>query len=240
MNLLQLRTKLRELSGRFDLVNSDFSDNGADFFIYEGQKHLDCLNETQKSWASCFRFIDVGRFSASVPYCRAIKEVWAASTTARWQLEKKNIQDLINEYLLGLPSERENGTPLYYSPTITRYIPENVDIASFESYIGWVDIPSGNAHECNSILMNVPTNEKIVVEVKGLYYQRQLVNDEDENYWSVNHPGLLIMAAQRMMEVFNRNTQGVNDWDNAIKEYNNQLGLDLVEELIAEVTEMEG
>ena len=247
MNLLQLRTKLRELSGRFDLVNSDYSDNGADFFIYEGQKHLDRLNETQKSWASCFRFIDVGRFSASVPYCRAIKEVWAASTTAtvltgvaRWQLEKKNFQDLIYDYMSGLPSTRESGTPLYYSPIITRYIPEDVEIVDFESYIGWVDIPAGPSHEYNSIMINVPTDVKIVVEIKGLFYTAQLVNDTDENHWSVNHSGLLIMAAQRMMEVFNRNTQGVNDWDNAIKEYNNQLGLDLVEELIAEVTEMEG
>jgi len=170
MNLLQLRTKLIELSGRFDLVTDaaggDYSDNGADFFIYEGQKHLDRLNETQKSWASCFRFIDVGRFSASVPYCRAIKEVWAASTTARWQLDKKNIQDLIEDYMLSIPSERTNGTPLYYSPTITRHVPEDAEVADFESYLGWVDVPTGNAHEYNSILINVPVDEKIVVEVK--------------------------------------------------------------------------
>jgi hypothetical protein len=243
MNLLQLRTKLIELSGRFDLVTDaaggDYTDNGADFFIYEGQKHLDRLNETQKSWASCFRFIDVGRFSASVPYCRAIKEVWAASATARWKLEKKNIQDLITDYMSGLPSSREVGEPLYYSPTITRFIPENAEVGDFESYIGWIDVPS-NANEYNTILINIPTDVKIVVEVKGLFYTMQLVNETDENHWSVNHAGLLIMSAQRMMEVFNRNTQGVNDWDNAIREYNNQLGMDLVEELIAEVSQMEG
>ena len=240
MNLLQLRTKLRELSGRFDLVNGDYSDNGADFFIYEGQKHLDRLNETQKSWASCFRFVEPGFFAATFPYCRAIKEVWAASTTARWQLEKKNLQDLITGYMTSLPSERTNGTPLYYSPGITRYIPEDATADTFESYIGWVDIPSGNAHEYNSVLLNVPTDEKIVLDIKGLFYTAQLVYDADENYWSVAHPALLIMSAQRMMEVFNRNTQGVNDWDNAIREYNTQLGMDLVEELIAEVDQIEG
>ena len=65
MNLLQMRTKSRELSGRFDLVNSDFSDNGMDFFINEGRKFLDRLDETQKSWASCFRILTVGQFSVS-------------------------------------------------------------------------------------------------------------------------------------------------------------------------------
>ena len=242
MNLLQLRTKLIQLSGRFDLVvdTTDYADNGADFFIYEGQKHLDRLNETQKSWASCFRFVEAGKFSATFPYCRAIKEVWAASTTKRWQLEKKDLQDLITNYMSSLPSDRDNGTVLYYSPGITRYIPEEITADTFESYIGWVDIPSGSSHEYNSILLNVPTDEKIVLDIKGLFYTAQLVNDTDENHWSVSHPSLLIMAAQRMMEVFHRNTQGVNDWDSAISQYNTQLGMDLVEELIAEVDHMEG
>jgi hypothetical protein len=139
-----------------------------------------------------------------------------------------------------LPSDRDNGTVLYYSPGITRYIPEEITADTFESYIGWVDIPSGSSHEYNSILLNVPTDEKIVLDIKGLFYTAQLVNDTDENHWSVAHPALLIMAAQRMMEVFHRNTQGVNDWDNAISQYNTQLGMDLVEELIAEVNHMEG
>jgi len=240
MNLLQLRAKLRELSGRFDLVNDDFSDNGADFYIYEGQKHLDRMNETQKSWASCFRFIGIGKFAVQFPYCRAVKEVWAASTSARWQLEKKNLQDLITGYLTGLPSGRNTGTPLYYSPGITRYIPENASVEDFESFVGWVDIPAGNAHEYNTVIVNVPAEEKLSIEVKGLFYTAQMVNDEDENHWSVAHPMLLIMATQRMMEVTNRNTQGVNDWDNSIREYNNGLGMDLVEELISETNQMEG
>jgi len=194
MNLLQLRTKLIELSGRFDLVvdpkGDDYSDNGADFFIYEGQKFLDRLDETQKSWASCFRFIEVGGFSASVPHCRAIKEVWAMSSSARWQLDKKDIQDLIAGYLTGLPSSRSTGIPLYYSPGITRYIPEDETADSFESFIGWVDIPIGNASAYNTVILNVPTEEKLALDVKGLFYTAQLVEDEDENHWSVNHPAL--------------------------------------------------
>lgn len=244
MNLLQLRTKLIQLSGRFDLAidpaGGDYTDNGADFFIYEGQKHLDRMNETQKSWASKFCFIETNRFSATFPYCRAIKEVWAATTSERWQLDKMDYADLITEYMTELPSERESGTPLYYSPIITRYIPEDATADIFEAFVGWVDIPSGNAHEYNGIVINVPTDEKLLVEVKGFFYSMQLEAETDKNYWSEVHPGLLIMAAQRMMEVFNRNTQGVNDWDNAIATYDTQLGMDLVEELIAEVNQIEG
>ena len=240
MNLLQLRTKFRDLSGKFDLVNADYSDNGADFFINEGSKFLDRLNENQKSWASAFRIVEVGKYSASIQYCRAIKEVWAATTTARWQLEKKSLQDLINDYLLGTPAERTSGEPAYYSPTLTRYIPEDIEISDFESFLQWVEVPSGNAEEYNTILLSAPTDKRLVVEVKGLFYSSRLVADEDKNYWSVNHPLLLYMAAMRYVEVVNRNTQGVNDWTNAIAEDASKIGMDLVEELIAEATEMEG
>jgi hypothetical protein len=240
MNLIQIREKFRSLSGRFDLVNDDFSDNGADFFINGGQKFLDRLDETQKSWASCFRFIEVGLYAASVPNCRAIKEVWAATTSARWQLEKVSLQDLIAGYLTGMPSSRTSGTPLYYSPAFTRYVPQDLSAADFESFIGWVDIASGDAHLYNTVLLNVPTSARLVLEIKGLFYSKELTEDTDENYWSVAHPNLLIMSAMRQVEVFNRNTQGVNDWTNAITSEMSQLGMDLVEELIAEVDQMEG
>jgi len=240
MNLLELRRKFRDLSGRFDLVNEDGSDNGANFFINEGRKFLDRLDETQKSWASCFRFINVGGFSAQFPYCRAIKEVWVASTTERWQLVKISLQDLIASYMADLPGERTTGTPAYYSPALTRYSPANADLADLESFLGWVDIPSGPSHEYNSILINVPTDTKIVADIKGLFYSAELSNDNDSNHWSVNNPSLLVMAAMRFTEVFNRNRQGVNDWDTAIAVEMKQLGMDLVEEIISEVDQMEG
>lgn len=240
MNLLQLRTKFRELSGKFDLVNADFSDNGADFFINEGSRFLDRLDENQKSWASAFRFIDIGKYSASIQHCRAIKEVWAASTTARWQLEKKSLQELLNDYLLGTPAERTSGEPGYYSPTLTRYIPEDITSEDFESYLQWVEVPSGHAEEYNTILLSAPVDKKILIEVKGLFYSSKLVNDTDENYWSVNHSMLLYMAAMRYVEVANRNTQGVNDWERAITNDASKIGMDLVEELISERNEMEG
>ena len=240
MNLLQMRTKFRELSGRHDLVNADFSDNGADFFINEGRKFLDRMDETQKSWASCFRLMEANRFSVQFPYCRAIKEVWVSSIAeGRWQLEKVDLQDLIMGYLTGLPSSRTAGVPLYYSPCITRYIPENATVEDIEAFIGYVEIPAGNAHEWNAIMINVPTDTQLTVTINGLFYSMELIEDTDENYWSAVHPMLLYMSAMRQVEITNRNTQGVNDWKNSIDVEMKQLGMDLVEELISEITQIE-
>lgn len=48
------------------------------------------------------------------------------------------------------------------------------------------------------------------------------------------------MAASRALEVAYRNSEGVKDWESAIKTELFGLGLDLVEEASAEVSEMEG
>jgi hypothetical protein len=238
MNLLEIRQKFRTISGRWDLVNEDGSDNGADFFIYEGQKYLDRLDETQKSWANYYRFLETGHYFISFPYCRALKEVWAATPSSRWQLKKKDLQDLMEGYLTTVPSSRTVGTPLYYSPCITRYIPENADITDLEAFLGFVEVPAGNAHEYNSIMVNVPVSEKTMITLTGLFYSAKLTNDDDRNYWSEVHPLLLINATMRQIEVTNRNTQGVNDWTMAIRDEMQQLGFDLIEELIAETNQM--
>jgi hypothetical protein len=241
MNLLQTRKKFRDLSGRHDLVNEDGSDRGADFFINEGRKFLDRLDETQKSWASYFVLVDIGDFIIRFPYCRAIKEVWIATVSdGRWQLEKKSLQDLTEGYLTGLLASRTNGTPLYYAPGITRYIPENTTIADMGSLNDFVEVPSDNAYEYNCILLNVPTDQQLMVNVRGLFYSAELINDSDKNYWSEAHPMLLYMSAMRQMEVVQRNPSGVTNWTNSILVELQQLGKDLVDEVISEVSEMEG
>jgi hypothetical protein len=150
-----------------------------------------------------------------------------------------DLNDLINDYLLGNPASRTSGTPLYYSPTITRYIPQDALPIDFEAFLGFTEVPAGPVNDFNTILLNVPTSTKLMVEVKGLYYSFELVNDTDENYWSSQHPMLLHMAAMRYIEITNRNTQGVRDWDASIALEMKQLGMDLVEELISEITQIE-
>lgn len=238
MNLLQMRTKFRDLSGRYDLVNDDYSDNGADFFINEGRKFLDRLDETQKSWAIKLCPLATDAVYVTFPYCRSIKEVWATSPTeGRWQLEKKDLQDLMDGYLMTLPAEMSNGTPLYYSPCITRSIPKNATIESFESLMGYVEVANSNY---NAILVNIPSSEDITLIINGLFYSDELTEDDDVNYWSEVNPMLLYMSTMRQIEIVNRSTQGVNDWTNSIMAEMRQLGMDLVEEVISEVDQMEG
>ena len=61
-----------------------------------------------------------------------------------------------------------------------------------------------------------------------------------ENYWSVQHPDILIMGALRQLEVFNRNTQGRLDWEGAVDIMLSDVDKDMVEEDITEADQMKG
>jgi hypothetical protein len=240
MNLLEIRTKFRDLSGRYDLVKDDFSDNGANFYINEGSKWLDRTVETTKSWASRMEVIAAGRWYVQFPFARAIKEVWAATSTAKWQLEKIRIQDMIASYYITPPAQWVNGTPLYYSPMVTRYIPEDitpVQLATFATYVGV--IPNTD-HEYNAIALSAPVDQDTLIDVRGLFYSIPLDLDTDENYWSSVHPMLLIQAAIRQTYVVSGNKPLLDILDRGIDGELTRLSYDLVEQIIAEIDQMDG
>lgn len=236
MNLLQVRQIFRSLSGRYDLV--DEQTPLADFFINQGCRFLDRYTETQKTWSSNFQFLAVGGWNVQIPYCRAIKEVWVATTTARWQLEKMDLQDILSEYMTEINANLDTGSPLYYSPAITRYVPENVALPVGIS--NYTDIITSAGQAYNAVIITPSPDIKTLVEVKGFFYSAELVRETDENYWTAVHPNILVKAALREVEVFNQSPSNVKGWEDAIQVDVDSLNKDTVEEIIAEVDEMEG
>lgn len=234
MNLYEVRRHFCSVSGRYDLVEDDATEL-ADFFINEGSKLLDRLSEMQKTWASHFRYMVAGDWNVQFPYCRAVKEVWAATRTARWQLEKKDLQWLLANMMTELVTNLDTGDPIYYSPFLTRIVgelPVNSDL--------FVDSIVTEGHRYNAVLVLPPPDERVLIEVKGFYYTDELTENESTNYWTTAHPSLLIKAALRELEVFNQNTTKVQLWDKAIATDVNSINKDLVEEIIAETDQMEG
>lgn len=242
MNLLEMRLKFRELSGRYDLVDSLGADVGvgATFFLNEGRKFLDKLDETKQSLGTCFRILEAGQFSTYIPQCRAIRKVYCATSEGRYEVYKRTYDELISNYISQIPADRGQGYPTTYAPCILRNIPDNATIASMEALIGFIDIPTSNDFDSNSIILSCPVDQQVVLSITGLFYSAELVNDTDTNYWSVAHPMTLYAAAMRFVEVANRNTQGVKDWESAIATEMKMVGMDYVEEEIATIDQMKG
>lgn len=235
MNLVEIRHMFRDLSGRYDLVDDEGDNSTVDLYINSACRYLDRLAETQKSFATHYKFISTGGWNVQFPYCRAVKEIWVASKTARWQLEKKDLQDLLAEILTEKVSLLDTGAALYYAPVLTQVVgPVPIEINNY------IDTLTVSSQLYNAALILPPTNEKILIEVKGLFYSTPLVNNKDENFWTIVHPNTLLKAALRELEIFNQNSSKVADWEKSIVLDIDGVNKDLVDEHIAEIDEMEG
>jgi len=240
MILRDIRIKFRDLSGRYDLVNDDGSDNGADFYINDASRWLDKTVETQKTGASYMTIIEAGTWYIKFPQARAVKEVWVSTVEGKWQLTKKSIQDLMAEFFADPPAEWTNGTPEYYCPALTRHIPEDVTpakLAEFAAYIGIIPVM---AHDYNAIILSTPVDQSTLVEVVGLFYSSEMSEDDDENFWAKTNPLLLIQSAIRQTYVVSGNKPHLEIMETGMAKDMVELDKDVVEQAIAEADQMEG
>lgn len=237
MNLLQLREKFVKLSGRYDLVtdSESWQDAGADWFIQEGQRYLDRKRDTDKSLGSFFKEVETGTWYITFAYCRSIKHVWINNETGRSEIEKKSLIWLRNKFNSTI-SQTDQGTPLYYAPAQLRAV-DDTDKDSLASFFSYT---MENDEIYSGIVFLPPPNENVVVEVVGNFTTPVLGSDEATNYWSLNHPMLLIHAALLMLEISYRNTEGAKDWKVAVMDTLEDIYKDVADEESSEVNEIEG
>jgi hypothetical protein len=241
LTLVEVRQSFVEKTGRYDLVvdTTDWADAGADFYIQQGSRFLDRLVTTPFSKAKHYEDGSTGDWYKVFQECRAILDVWVANDEYRKKLEYRDV-DTFREYYNEPPSSIDNGTPTYYTPALLRthpqsgtmYIEKFVDTSFTES--------SKYDYEYNGIMWMPPTDESIIVEVQGLWYSKCMTADAHKNYWSVNHPELLIMAACYILEGMYRNTEGQKDWLGMITTITSGIEKDVIEQEISAATQMEG
>ncbi len=252
MNLLEIRTNLVNKSGRFDLVvdTTDYVDNGANFYINEGQKYLDRKASVKGEVARNFSMIATGDCAVIFQNCRVIEEVWCADSEKRLQLRKVDMEKLRgSDYPSGVDAyvkpfgDATAGRPLYYAPANLRATP-NQDREGFDIIDGYggdyMDITLGNSYSYNGIVFFPPADKAYQIEIKGKFLSESLDSDAQVSMWSVEHPHILHMAAMRSMEIDNRNSEGRKDWTAAIDTELLGLEKDLVDEESLAYDVMEG
>jgi hypothetical protein len=135
-------------------------------------------------------------------------------------------------------NDLDNGSPLYYTPSVDRIAPEPVSLPITDAPTVYLDIQTDLSY-CG-VFFYPPVDEQYMIETWGYFYAQELLTDVDTSYWSINYPELLVMASQYMLELFNRNTEGAKDWLLSINTICKGVDLDLVEEEVADVNQMEG
>jgi hypothetical protein len=236
MNLGEIREKFVQFSGRYDLINSDGSDNGANFFVSAGQKFLDRRIDFRKTQGVYFKSLSTDEWYLKLQNCRSLEKIWVNTTEERWQLEKKDLSWLYKEYPDSI-SETDSGDPLYWAPAELRGIrtADKDDQGDFFNYV----LGESGREDFSGIVILPPTNEAITIELHGKFYSPKLVNDSDTSYWSVVVEETLLMAALYRLEIFYRNTEGAKDWLGAIDLDLADIDKDSVQEDNANVDQME-
>lgn len=241
MNLKEVRQAFVRQTGRYDLVvdTTDWVDNGADFYIQRGSRHLDRTVTTHFSKAKHYEDAAVDTWYKVFQECRAILDVWVANDEYRKRLEKRDV-DTFREYYNEPPASIDSGVPTYYTPALLRTHPQ-ASTMYLEKFVDTTISESTKYdYEYNGVMWMPPTDEAIIVEVQGLWYCKNMTENTDNNYWSVNHPEVLIMAACYMLELIYRNTEGAKDWLAGIKTITKGIEDDFIEEEISAITEMDG
>ena len=90
------------------------------------------------------------------------------------------------------------------------------------------------------LLTPLVATASVYVEVEGLWRAPALSDDDDENYWTLQWPNLLVYATYRELEIVYRNTQGVRDWDAAIASVLTQQEMDYILDESGPVNQMLG
>ncbi len=242
MNLQNVRRNLIQQSGRADLVLDEinYENNGADFFITAGQRWLDRTFEIYKSHGRRDILLPIGQWWALIPDCRAIDQVWASNDACKWQVERAN-EDELKGVFKSVPTSIVGGAISVFAPVSFRGTPDSTNATLIDVWgtVNFTDDTQSN-FDLNGLVFMPPTDVVVNLEVHGLFYQPQLIDNIDTNMWSEQDPFILVLAAMRAIEVTMRNSAGVRDYEEAIRSEMSGLEKDFAAQLSNEIVQMRG
>lgn len=241
MNLLEIRTQFIKISGRYDLITDPgFIDNGANFYIQQGQRSLERRTNIHPTNAKVFKTIQTNDYLIELKHCRVIKHVWLISEEAKVQLTKILRSDLLKLKTLP-PLKTSSGTPFVYYLTNLIRSPNDIDSSTDSTLISnYNDTVSPTDPSLTGLVIYPPADKSYGLEISGLFYNLPLVQDTDSNYWTVNFPALLIMATMQQLEIMYRGSKSATSWDILIEAELANIDKDQVEQDIVSIDQIEG
>lgn len=247
----QIQSIVIEQSGRQDLTDSMYSGlTKFDFFLGAALKLLDLAQRTPESKRWLMKDVAIGEHVLQFQNARVIHEVWVANSDGRHELEKKTLHWIKTNYSDAL-ADITTGAPLYYAPDVIHLAPQQKNLTSEfpaispsvyfqdEFTYDYNNIMFGASYGYNGIVWMPPVDEVYTVEILGDFYSL-LEADGDSNFWSVQYPNVLVQAILFSIEVYYRNTAGMNDYLNSLKPFLKGIDDNIAEQDSMNLNQMEG
>lgn len=235
MDLTTMRESFRTETGRLDLA-----DTGVDRFLNAGQRLLDARVNHDSGEARNFQMVKRGGFGVTFSStCRVIHKVFVADLEGGRNLLKKGDQDELRSQFVQLFSQLGKGRPTFYIPATLRVSPDQATTGDLQAFTGYMDVLLGSSAKFNGVIFYPPADKQYMVEVWGSFYSPDLGDSCTSTWWLENHANLLLMAAQRALEVSYRNSEGVKDWDAAMQPYLAAIEADQAEQEAVDIGGMD-
>lgn len=239
MNLLEVRKMFVKTTGRYDLVIdiTDWVDDGANFFIQSGQNMIENLvGELPESEGRIWETITSDDYYVGFQKrCRSIFQVWANNSTSRIELQKLSWDDMKELYTQPL-AEISSGTPIYFCPAKLR----EVDATDKNATGTFSNYSLAISSDFRGIVIMPPADQDFDIEILGKFMQTALTVDDQENFWTIIHPSILIRAAAYQAELMYRGKESVRKLYDSIVMDVIEIDKDGIEETIFGVTQMKG
>lgn len=218
MNLGTGREEFIRLSGRFDLVNGDGSDNGADYWLNQGQNFLD------DRVGHIAQAVNMTTLSANSFY---VKVKWLKYPTAVYLIDP----DSQDRYFLTRLDERTfkegfshhdqqtAALPLAYCMASNTLAPGlNYLQATVDTYEDGDQISLSLASLYKTLLIAPKADKAYECYVQGVYKSMELVEDTDSTHWTTRYSRLWLFASLYELEVGYKNQEAMKSWLMAIED----------------------
>lgn len=220
------------MTKRYDLVTSGdittAADNGAYHYVNMGQRWLDNNVDHPKMYRRWKGTLASGALKIEVDGLIAVVSLALIDSDSRTDLTEDymDYEEFRSEtgYLL---TGFSTGTPTGWTITNSGLAPEllestttTLDSASITDYgdIHVTGSASGSydwGHDY--ILFDHIADTTYNVDILGTFYSPFISDSSKKTYWTVEHPHLLALAGAMMLEMSNRNSQGINDYLTSIQ-----------------------
>jgi hypothetical protein len=215
MTLKEFREFFGNTSGRWDLINSDYSDNGIDFFINQSLRYLTSKVDLTGNYGAYELNVSSGNHSFNIPFASVEKAYFGyTSDNSRTLLERLTYEEAIGKYTDYADFDNiPTSVPCEYF--INNYLSDRyTEFIAITRYIRILPTP----------------NVSGVLTVTGKLSVEMPAEDSDTNFWLIREPFMLYQCVMYHLETAWRNTQGQNDAINALNDLISTFAMDNVEE----------
>ena len=204
MSLEVVKELFEEVTGRHDLVISTNNVNAV-WLINQGIRWLEKTYPLKNTSSTYKVDLAADTWYIRLNHCQTITSVWVTdSDKDRTKLEVRSKSYMLSNYGEEF-GELDTGKPIDYCPTVNRAA-LSTQTSTYDSYAS--DLTS--MKDYNGLIVLPPADETYSLLIEGEFFSEDLVDDDDENFWTENCPMATALAASLMLDFVYRGKEGAS------------------------------